>query len=125
MDCVGRDFRERREDETARSHGGMWDGKRGCVENLIAEQKDIEIDNARAFGLGATASHGFFYGKQRRHELGRGSFGIEGDGGVEKPGLIGEVDRLGLVERGDGGELTQGTQPGDGVAKVMLTITEV
>jgi hypothetical protein len=50
MPQLWRDFGERSENEIARQHSGMWYLQFGSIARLIAEKKNVDVENARTFG---------------------------------------------------------------------------
>ena len=51
-----RDFGERRQNEFAFEHSRMRDLQFGSSDRLIAEEKDVDVEEARAFGEGLYAA---------------------------------------------------------------------
>ena len=65
----------------------------------IAEKQNVDIDRARAFFLHALPAHLLFDAENRGHQLLRRLAGFKRDRTIQKPGLLGELHRLGFVER--------------------------
>jgi hypothetical protein len=122
---IGREFSQRFEDESAFGKGRVRDRESRFLDDPISEQQNIEVDEARAFLLDALTAHGGFEGEQCVQELARLLRGLNADDAIQEPGLIGEFDGLGLIERRDGAHAGEGAEALDGVAKVAGAIAEV
>ena len=81
------------------------------------KEKDVDIDEARPFGLKALASLGAFDLKQTLQECLRREVGFQQHHTVEEPGLIEKIDRLGFVKRRNGGDGSERVQASDGIAQ--------
>jgi hypothetical protein len=124
---VGRDFGEGSEDETAFVEGGVGEGEVGSMENLVGAvlvgiEEEVEVDDAGAFGrgVGSVATHGVLDGEELVEEVEGGEAGFEEGGGVEKAGLVEIAYWVGGVEGGDGRDLAEGGEAGEGFAEVGL-----
>ena len=110
IDEVGRDFRERNEDEGALGEAGMRQLKAGLAEAEISEQEQVEIEGSRAVGQAARAVAAILgLDGEEAHEQGaRGKAGAEGDDSVDEARLIVKAYGRGGVERGAGADLAEG-----------------
>lgn len=97
--CVGCDLSERLKDKSPFVHGGMGNDQSGYFDDEVAIKNDIDVDDARAFGLRTHASHVFFESECSGEKLGRGKLRIKCDNAVQEPGLRGHLHGLGFVER--------------------------
>jgi len=105
---IGRDLGEGFEHKAALMEGRMGDGEIRRVYRSVSEYEDIYVDRSRAFGLGglAAATEVLFDLPNGRKELLRHFLCLQRDRTIEEPGLVGELDGLGLVEGGDVADLT-------------------
>jgi hypothetical protein len=101
MACLGRYFGEGRENEAALMHGGMGNLEAGFIDRMIAKEHDIDIDFARTFLRHAKTTHFRFELQGELEQVARRFVSFDGGDAVEEPGLIGNVDRLGLIKRRD------------------------
>ena len=117
-----RDFGERRQNEFAFEHSRMRDLQFGRNDRLIAEEKDVDVEEARAFGEGFSAAKLGLDGVESMQELGGLRIGFTFDDAIAERGLVEVINRLGFVEgrnfthmkirrgqRGDGGTQVRGT----------------
>jgi hypothetical protein len=117
-----RDFGERRQNEFAFEHSRMRDLQFGSKDRLIAEEKNVDVEEARAFGESFSAAKLGLDGAEGMQELDGLRIGFTFDDAIEEPGLVEVIDRLGFVEgrnfmqmkicrgqRGDGGAQVRGT----------------
>ena len=105
---IGRDLGEGFEHKAALMEGRMGNGEIRRVYRSVTEYEDIYVDRSRAFGLGglAAATEVLFDLQNGRKELLRHFLCLQSDRTIEEPGLVGELDGLGLVEGGDVADLT-------------------
>ena len=107
MEHVGRDFGQRLQYKSALVHGGMRHFQLRSLDDGIAVQQDVNIDETRPFGLGSAAAHPLFNGKDlRKQDAGR-QLRYHLNGAVQEPRLGGEFDRLGFEERRNRSYLTE------------------
>ncbi len=92
------DFREGFEHETAFVHGWMRDRQAGIVDDGIAEQKNVEIDDARAFFLRLLPSQLLLDVENAGKKLLRRLLRIQLNRAIQEPGLRGEFHRFGFIE---------------------------
>jgi hypothetical protein len=117
-----RDFGERRQNEFAFEYSRMRDLQFGSNDRLIAEEKDVDVEDARAFGESFSAAKLGLDGAEGMQELDGLRIGFTFDDAIEEPGLVEVIDRLGFVEgrnfmhmkicrgqHGDGGAQVRGT----------------
>src|SRR5579859_8106696 len=104
----------------------MGDLQFGGGDGLVAIYKDIDVEEAGAFGEGFFTAEAVFNGADGVEE-GEGCevcFGLQG--AIEEPGLVEVVDRGGFIE---GGEFLRvdasGGQGGDGGLQVGGAVAEV
>lgn len=96
----GRDFRKRDENEFAVEHARMGNLQFRRVDGFHPIEKNVEINEAWAFGKDLAAAHAGFDEAKRAEETECVEFGLPFDHGIEKPVLIKEVHRLGFVDAG-------------------------
>jgi hypothetical protein len=106
-------------------HGGMWDGQGGRVHRGVAENQDVDVDLTGSFLLGAQAARGSLDLQECSQELAWRLFSIQRDRAIQKPGLLGEFDGFGFIERGDGSDFPEAAQFSDGGLEVGSTIADV
>jgi hypothetical protein len=100
--------------------GGVGEGELGCLQDLVGVEKEVEVDDAGAFGRGggAVAAHGVFDGEEAVEEVERGKRGFEEGGGVEEARLVEIADGVSGVEGGDGGDMAEVGEATEGFAEV-------
>src|SRR5579864_7947391 len=125
MPRIRSDLGEWFEYKPALVHGGMWDGQGGRVHGGVAEEQDVDVDVTGAFLLGAQAAHGSLDLQERAQEPAWRLFSIESDRAIQQPGLLGEIDGFGFIERGDGSDFPEAAQFFDGGLEVGSTIADV
>src|SRR5215475_6341007 len=123
-----RQLGERQEDEPTLVHLGMRNLERPLVDDVLIEEQDVEIDDARApaLPLDALAAHGLLDGLQLlEQDLGL-EIGLDLDDAVDEPRLR-VAERLALVE----GRCAYDARPGelgdllDGLRRVCPPVTEI
>ena len=100
----------------------MRDLQFGSNDRLIAEEKHVDVKEARAFGESFSAAKLGLHGAEGMQELDGLRIGFTFDDAIEEPGLVEVIDRLGFVEgrnfmhmkicrgqRSDGGAQVRGT----------------
>jgi hypothetical protein len=122
---VGGDFDEGFQNEAALMHGGVGDLQAGLIEHAISKKHNIDVDGASAFVFHAEAPHGGFDPQGELEQSPGGLIGVDGGDAVKEPGLIGDVDRLSLVERGGSEEPASHVQLNDRRAQIRGAIAEV
>ncbi len=65
---------------------------------MIAEEKDVDVEEARAFGESFSAAKLGLDGAEGMQELDGLRIGFTFDDAIEEPGLVEVIDRLGFVE---------------------------
>ncbi len=98
MAYVRSDFDQRFENKTAQVHGRMRNVQVRLMQDAIAKQHEVDIDIARAFGAHTETSHGRFDPQRQLEQLARRLIGCNRGHAVQKPGLVGKLDGLGLIE---------------------------
>ncbi len=93
-----RNFGERSENEFALQHPRVRDLQFGSVERLIAEEKDVDIEEARAFGECSLAAELRFDGTKCAQEFDGLRIGFTFNDAIEEPGLVEIIDGFGFVE---------------------------
>jgi len=83
------------------------------IDDEIAEEKDVEVEGARAVAKPrrAVASKFVFDGQQRFEQRARRQLGFKRHGGIHEARLIGESNRLGGVQRGAGRDASERSEP--------------
>ena len=90
---------------------------------MVAEEKDVDIEEARSFGERFFASELRFDGAEGVQEIDGLGIGFAFDDAIEEPGLIEVIDRLGFVEgRNFLYPKICGRQRGDGRSQVRSAI---
>lgn len=98
----------------------------GCVNNLVTIKKDINIDRSGLPSRAPDPSQGRFDSQQRLQQQCWIQHGLEGDGLVEKPGLIRFSPCGRLVERRLGYQGSgEDRQPGSCGLKQLLSVAQV
>ena len=101
MHELGGNFGERYKYEPALAHRRVRHRQLGSPNYLGAEKKDVDVNEARTFWLSAFSAHRLFNCQNAFQEVARLKPRAGGHGAVEKPGLVGEIDGLGLVSGGN------------------------
>lgn len=120
------DFGEGNQHEFTFQHARVGDLQLGCGHGLIAIYKDIDVEEAGAFGESFFAAEVVFDGAEsvEEREWREVCFGL--NGAIEEPRLVEVVHGGGFVE---GGEFLQlnasGAQGGDGGLQVGDAVAEV
>jgi len=86
---MGRDLIEGDEDEGARGEAWVRDFEAGDAEDKVVVEEDVEIERARAVGVGgaAVAAEFKFDGEEGAEQSERAKSGFERQYGVEEAGL--------------------------------------
>src|SRR5712672_135372 len=93
-----RDFGERRQNEFAFEHSRMRDLQFGSNDRLLAEEKDVDVEEAQAFGESFSAAQLGLDGAKGMQELDGSRIGLTFDYAIEEPVLVEVIDSLGFVE---------------------------
>lgn len=97
MDRPGGDFGQGDKDEAAAGHPGVGKDEARAAKNGPTGQQNVDIDFPRTVpGPPAAAQFGLHFLDEGQH-LGRRSTGLDGHGGVDKPGLSDGADGRGPV----------------------------
>jgi len=97
----GSDFGQGCEDEIAQEHARMGNLEVGRIDDVVAVEKDVEIDEARAFGEGFFAAHLRFDVAEGSEELRSREVSLRFEDGVKEPGLVKVIDGFGFVDAGE------------------------
>jgi len=129
MGCIGSDLDQRFQHKAPLVHGWMRNRQTGLIDHAISEQHQVNINIARSLLALAETPHGRLDLQCRLEQFLRCLPGFDCGYAVEKPGLVGEVvrniDRLGLIECGDGQQSSGYIQLREGGAQVGGTVSEV
>jgi len=125
MRCVGSDLGQRCEDKTPLVHGGMRNLQAGLIHDLIAKQHDVDVNLARTLFARAETAHVGFDAQRKLEQLARRLLRLDGQRAVQKPGLVGDIDRLSFIERGDGEHAACCSQLFDGREQVGGAISQI
>jgi len=98
VNSPGADFGEGDEDEAAEGQARMRDVEFGRVNDGVGVKKNVDIDEAGAFGNAALATEGAFDGENRFHQVLRRQIRFSFDNRIEEPILFEEFDGLGFVK---------------------------
>lgn len=126
MAQVRGDFGEGNQHELALEHARVGDLQFGRGDGLIAIYKDIDVEEAGAFGESFFAAEVVFDGAEgmEEREWREVCFGL--NGAIEEPRLVEVVHGGGFVERGEFLRLNaSGGQGGDGGLQVGGAVAEV
>jgi hypothetical protein len=123
---IGRKIGERGQDKATVGHPRVRNFQLGAADHGPAEQQDIDIDSARAFGDGADAAEFAFDPAGAGEQLHGEQSGLAFDYQVEKPSLVGVVDGLSLVGGRDAKDVDAAYgQALDGGAEIGVAVAYV
>lgn len=107
---IGRDLVEGNENEGAFGKAGVGQLKTGCADDQIAIEEQVKVERAGAVGrvTGTVAAEFVLNIEEGGEEIARGEMGLKHEDGVREAGLISKADRSGGVERGAGGDASEG-----------------
>ncbi len=95
------------------------------IHDAIPKQHHVDINVARTFLAHAETSHRRFDLQRKLEQFSRRLVGFNRRHAVQKPGLVRNVDRLGLIQCGDGQQPSRDVQLCDRRAQVGRTISQV
>jgi hypothetical protein len=95
---LGSDFSERCENELTFEHARVRNLQLWRVDGFVAEKKDVDVEEARAFGKGFLAAEPRFDCAKGVQELNRLGIGFALNNTIKEPGLVEVVDGLGFVD---------------------------
>lgn len=124
----GRDLSKRREHEQALMKTWMRDAQISFVADEVSVEKQVYIDQARAFGrkVGVPLPpQSGLDGEQRAHQSSRRQVGFKRDHCVQKPGLVSVIARLSLIDGRTYGDSPERAYSFDGGAKAGETVAKV
>ena len=125
MANAGSDLRQRYQHKASFLQGRMRYGQAFASDGRISEQQNVDVDAARALFPDPYSSNLFFDLENCGHELLRGLFGIEFDYAIQEPGLRGEFDRFGFVERRNLQDFSEAAKAVDSCVQIGGAVTEV
>ena len=99
MRHVWRKFCQGLENESALVHSWMRNDQVCGFDDEVVIKKDVDVDDACAFGLRTKASHFFLDRECKGKELSGRELCIESDSTVQEPGLWSNLDGLGFIQR--------------------------
>ena len=85
---IGRNFGERRENESAQVQPRMRQNERSCVDNLTAIIEEVQIEHTRRIWLAAHAPKSSLQRVQPRKQIPRAEMGCQGGDRINKPWLL-------------------------------------
>lgn len=97
------------------------------VEDLVAEDEQVEIDRPRPETLSADTAQARLDVQQPRQELARRQVGLHLDGAVQERPLLDGADGLGLTQPGDRHDVDPllGSETVERGMQMSLTVTEI
>jgi hypothetical protein len=113
------------EHEAPLVHGGMRDCEAGIVDDQVAEQQNVEIDDARTLLLSSLAAQLLLDFENAGEQLLRRLLGIQSNRTIQEPGLRGKFHRFGFVARRDRDDLAESPQAIDRRAQITRAITDI
>ena|SRR5579884_439321 len=131
MPLLRSDFRQWLEDESPFVHGGMRNRQSRRIYDGVTEQQNIDIDGARPFYpcgsllSRSPPSHRSFNPQKLRQKLLWHFLRLQFDHAVQKPGLLGVLDRLSFINRRHGLYFAQFAQAFDRGPQIRLAIADV
>ncbi len=101
MRQVWSDLDERYENKFTQKHTGMGNLQFRSVDGLVAVEKNVQIDQPRAFGQEFLAAHAGLDSAQSAQQIQwrNVSFGLYN--AIQEPGLLAQIHGLSLIERRD------------------------
>ena len=111
--------------EAALVHGGMGNRQSGRVHTGVAEKQNVDIDGARPLWLDASPTHSLLDFENSLQQLVGRHVCVEGEGAVQEPWLIGELDGFGFIERRCGGHSPEAAQFLDSGMKVSDAVSNI
>src|SRR4051794_1685155 len=106
-------------------HRWMWNLQFGGLNNDVANQQDIDVERAWAFGNVALASEIRLDLSDRGQQLLWCLRRLQLKRTVQEPGLLPQLHRLGFVERRDAAHCAHLPQPIDAGVQVRLAVTQI
>ena len=85
---IGRNFGERRENESAQVQPRMRQNERSCVDNLTAIIEEVQIEHTRHIWSTAPAPKSGLQRVQPRKQIPRAEMGCQGGDRINKPWLL-------------------------------------
>ena len=125
MACLGSDLDQRLQNKPALVHCRMRNLQARLIHHPIPKKHHIDINLARTFLAHAKASHCRFDPQRKLEQFSRRLIRFNRRHAVQKPGLVRDVDGLGLIECGDGQQPARYVQLCERRALIGGTISEV
>jgi hypothetical protein len=125
MTRLGSDLDQRFQNKAPLMHGRMRNLQARLIHYKIAEQNDVYINLARALVAHAETSHRPFDVQRQLEKLSRRFPSFDGRDAVQKPRLVGDLYRLGFIERRDCEQVTGLFKMRQGFSQVGGTISNV
>lgn len=122
------ELRKRLEHEATLVQARVWHPQTGLVDDLVAEEKQIEVDRSRPeAGPVAGAPELKLDRQQALEKLARTELGLDSRRGVQEARLVEKPDGFGLHERRDGRNLGRGVgiESGKCPPQIALAVTEI
>lgn len=122
----GSDFRERHQNEAPLIHPRMRNFELLSANDTGAIKQYIQIDDARASAHGVLAAEFIFDFLEGSQQLARHQIGFNFQDTVQKPGLGGDVDRFGRINRGLPYDANASRTEGlNGRGDLLFTVTNI
>lgn len=125
MERFGSDLGQRFQNKAATLHSGMRNLQPWLIHDEVVEQQYVDINLARTLVAHAETSHRRFDVQRQLKELARRFPGFDGRNAVQKPRLVGDLYRLGFIERRDCEQATGLFKMRQGLLQVRGTISNV
>ena len=125
MTHIRRNRGERFQHKAALLHGRMRNREAGIVDNQIAKQENVDVDDARPFLLRSASAHPLLDVENAGEQFLRRLLRIQRDSTIQEPRLGGKFHGFGFVERRDLNDFTDGAQPVDGGIQIFGSIPDV
>jgi len=125
MTHVRRNLGERFQHKAALVHGRMRNGEAGIVDNQIAKQKNVDVDDAWPFLLRSASSHLLLDLENAGEKFSRRLLRIQRDNTIQEPRLGSKFHGFGFVERRDLNDFAHGAQSVDGGIQIFRAVTDI
>ena len=125
MKYFGRNLRQRLEDEAPLVQRGMRDSEVRGVDDPGIKQQNVDINGPWSFFLDAPPAHLLFDAKNRGDQFLRSLAGFKRERTIEKPRLLSELHRLGLINRRRRNHTTDYAQPSPRIPQLPLAVADI
>jgi len=125
MARLRRNLDQRLENKSALVHCRMRNPQAWLIHHAIREKHNVDINVARTFLAHAETSHGRFDLQCKLEQLPRRLIRFNRRDAVQKPRLVWDVYRLGLIQGGNLQQPARNFQLCDGRAQVGRTVSQV